>query len=143
MSKDKRTYKIGEVYYMDFGSHENNEQSGLRPGIIFQNNKGNTFSPNVIALPLTTALKKIDMPTHVVLPSADTGLPRNSMVLCENPVCISKSLIGEYITTIPDAYMEKVAVAHVYATASIAFIDPTALLSIWKNAASLNTIGGE
>lgn len=48
--------KIGEVYLMNFGGTES-EQSGWRPGLIFQNNIGNEYSPNVIALPLTTSLK--------------------------------------------------------------------------------------
>lgn len=137
MEKEKRTYRIGEVYYMNFDGH-GNEQNGWRPGVIFQNNIGNVYSPNVIALPLTTSLKKTDMPTHVVLPAQETGLPKDSMVLCENPECISKARVGEYITTIPDNYMEKIAEANIYATAAIAFIDPKSLLLIWQKAAALN-----
>ena len=142
MKGENRTILIGEVYYIDFGIHENNEQGGWRPGVIFQNNTGNRYSPNVIALPLTTALKRQDMPTHVVLPSQKTGLPKDSMVLCENPVCVSKALIGERITTLPEEYMEQIAIAHLYATAAITFIDPSALMYIQKKAAQLNATGG-
>ena len=108
MSSEDRTYKIGEVYYIEING-TNNEQRGCRPCVIFQNNVGNVYSPNIVALPLTTALKKTDMPTHIVLPSKETGLPKDSMVLCENPVCVSKTKIGNYITTLPNEYMMKIA----------------------------------
>lgn len=48
---------IGEVYLMKFNG-EGSEQSGVRLGVVFQNNVGNTNSPNIIALPLTSSLKK-------------------------------------------------------------------------------------
>ena len=75
---------IGEVYYMKFEG-SGNEQNGWRPGVVFQNNVGNAHSPNVIALPMTKVLKKTGQPTHVLVTAEDTGIPKDSMVLCENP----------------------------------------------------------
>lgn len=141
MEKDKRNYKIGEVYFMEFGGR-GNEQRGWRPGVIFQNDIGNAHSPNIIALPLTTAIKKETMPTHVVLHAKETGLPKDSMVLCENPECISKTRIGDYITKIPDSYMEKIAEANIYATSAIAFINPESLMYIWQKASSMVSVKG-
>lgn len=136
MEKEKRSFKIGEVYFMEFCGR-GNEQNGWRPGVVFQNDIGNEYSPNIIALPLTTAIKKAGMPTHVVLPSDETGLPKDSMVLCENPECISKARIGEYITRLPDSYMEKIAEANIYATSAIAFINPESLIYIWQKASTM------
>ena len=130
--------KIGEIYVMYF-SGSKNEQSGWRPGLIFQNNTGNTFSPNVIALPLTTAIKKSYMPTHVIIAAEDSGLKTDSMVLCENPECMSKDRIGRYITTVSDEYMERVAIASLLATSAIAFIKPEALRDLWDRAVALNS----
>lgn len=53
----ERTPQIGEVYLMKF-SGSGSEQVGWRPGLVFQNNVGNSFSPNIIALPLTSSIKK-------------------------------------------------------------------------------------
>jgi mRNA interferase MazF len=114
-----------------------NTQRGWRPGIVFQNNIGNTFSPNIIALPLTSSLKKVNQPTHVVLDAKNTGLFRDSMVLCENPACISKEMVGDYITTIPDHYMKRIAEASLLATSAITYLDKDSLLDIWNRASDM------
>lgn len=132
-----RKMRIGDVYMARFDG-TGSEQSGLRPAVVFQNNKGNAYSPNVIVLPMTTSLKKVDLPTHVVVPARDTGLRFDSMVLCENPECISKDKLGAYITTLPLPYMKKIAAASLVATAAIAFLDMDALQSVWEKASELN-----
>ena len=122
---------------MNFGG-QGNEQKGWRPGLVFQNNLGNQHSPNIIALPLTTSLKKANQPTHVVIPADGTGLVRDSMVLCENPERMSKDRLGNYLTTIPKEYMAKIAVANLLATSAISFIEPDMLLTVWQKALTLN-----
>lgn len=129
--------KIGDIYYMQFGGSLS-EQTGWRPGLVFQNNIGNRFSPNIIALPLTCQLKKSTQPTHVVLLASETGLPRDSMVLCENPERMSKAKIGHYITTLSDAQIASVAKASILASSAVSFLRPEELLSVWSQACSLN-----
>lgn len=131
-----REYRIGEVYLMKFEGMDN-EQKGWRPGVVFQNNTGNAFSPNILAIPLTSSIKKTGQPTHVVVP-ASIGLLKDSMVLCENPERMSKGRIGGYITTIPDKYMREIAIAHLLSTSAIAFIEPEKLLTVWQRAVILN-----
>lgn len=135
---EDRQPRIGDVYLMNFGGH-GSEQKGWRPGIVFQNNLGNKHSPNIIALPLTTSLKKANQPTHVVIPAEGTGLARDSMVLCENPERMSKDRVGSYLTSIPEEYMAKIAVANLLATSAISFIEPDLLLTVWQKAVVLNT----
>jgi len=115
-----------------------NEQGGLRPGLVFQNNLGNLYSPNIIALPLTTAKKKIYQPTHVLLLASETGLKQDSMVLCENPQRMAKDRIGKYLTTLTLEQLSKVAEANILASSAIAFINPDLLLGIWQKASLLN-----
>lgn len=124
---------------MNFGG-TGNEQSGWRPGIVFQNNKGNGASPNIIALPLTTSLKKLYMPTHVLIRAEDTDLRFDSMVLCENPERMSKEKIGAFITKLPEKYMKEVAVANLLATSAISFLDKDTLIEIWEKSAQLNRV---
>lgn len=135
-SEDKHP-KIGEVYMMRFEG-TGSEQAGWRPALVFQNNIGNTYSPNVILLPLTSKLKKSNQPTHVVVPAEGTGLARDSMVLCENPVSVSKDKLGRYLTTLPDEYMSKIAEAHILATSAIAFINPAVILALRDKAEKMN-----
>lgn len=132
-------FKIGEVYYMDF-SGDGSEQVGVRPGVVLQNNIGNKFSPNIIALPLTTVKKKVHQPTHVMIARADSGLPKDSIVLCENPVCLSKTKIKQYITTLPRKYMRWIAEATVIATPVISYVSEEKLIDIWHKALQINSV---
>lgn len=138
MKNEDRTPKIGEVYMVRFEG-TGSEQAGWRPALVFQNNIGNTYSPNVILLPMTSKLKKSNQPTHVVVPADGTGLARDSMVLCENPVSVSKDKLGKYLTTLPAEYLSKVAEAHILATSAIAFISPSVVLTLRARAAKLNS----
>ena len=129
--------KIGDIYLMNFKG-QGNEQKGWRPGLVFQNNLANKYSPNIIALPLTSSIKRVDLPTHVVIPAKGTGLERDSMVLCENPERISKDRLGAYLTSIPSTYMSQVAVANLLATSAISYIELDTLRSVWEQATLLN-----
>lgn len=139
MNKLERAMQIGDIYLMKFNG-SGSEQAGWRPGLVFQNNVGNTYSPNIIALPLTSSVKKTEQPTHVILKAIDTGLKMDSMVLCENPERMSKERVGKYITSLSDEYMKKVAEANLLATAAICFLDIEVLLSVRERAFLLNTV---
>lgn len=134
--RDRNYPLIGEIYLMDF-TGIGNEQQGRRPGIVFQNNVGNMHSPNIIALPITSAIKKTEQPTHVLLPASDTGLHKDSIALCESPQRMSKSRVGKYISKLPDSYMKQIAEANLLATSALAYLDEEAILRTWKAAALL------
>lgn len=134
---NKRIPRLGEIYFVQFGG-SGSVQSGWRPGVVFQNNAGNLHSPNVVMLPLTTSLKKLDMPTHVLLKAHDTGLLRDSVVLCENPQCIPKEQLGKYITRLSDGYMKKIAAASLLASSAISYLDVGTMMTLWQQANSLN-----
>lgn len=131
------TPKIGQVYSMKFDG-SGSEQNGWRPGVVIQNDIGNKFSPNVIAVPLTSAIKKESQPTHVKVLAEDSGLARDSIVLCENPERMSKARIGNYICTLSDAYMEKIAEGSLVATGVVAFLDVETLIAVRNRVASMN-----
>lgn len=128
---------IGDIFMMKFCG-TGSEQQGWRPGLVFQNNKGNKYSPNIIALPLTSSIKKREQPTHVFVSSKDTGLKYDSLVLCENPERMSKDNLGRYITTLSDRYMSQIAEASLIASSAISFISIDRLIEIWETAISLN-----
>ena len=137
MNQNRRAPKFGEVYFMQF-TGEGSEQRGWRPGMVFSNNVGNQHSPNIIALPFTTSLKKLGQPTHVVIPKEVLGLAKDSLVLCENPERMSKDRIGDYLGEVPQPYLSEVAVAGNLASSSVAFLDYDGLISMWERALKLN-----
>jgi len=122
--------KIGEVYLICFDG-KGSVQRGWRPGLIIQNNVGNQYSPNVIALPLTSAIKHVDQPTHVYLPAKNTGLKIDSMVLCENPETVPKDMIKNYITDLPLEYMAAVAKAISRSMPLISFLSRNEMSQMW------------
>lgn len=131
--------KIGDVYVVRFDGC-GSEQSGLRPGVVFQNNVGNAHSPNLIVLPMTSSLKKLSMPTHVLVKASDTELLRDSVVICENPQCISKDRLGRYITRLPAEYMQQIAAANLLATSAISYLELKDLVSLWEKSVRMNSV---
>lgn len=100
--------KIGDVYMMEFYGR-GSAQHGYRPGIVIQNNIGNQNSPNVVAVPVTSSLKRMGQPTHVFLSAKNTGLKYDSLVLCESPMSIPKDKIGNFVASLPRSYMRQIA----------------------------------
>lgn len=73
-------------------------QGGMRPVLIMQNDIGNKYSPTTIIVPLTSELKKTNIPTHEVIEKKDApGLSVDSMALCEQIRTIDKRKIKEKI----------------------------------------------
>lgn len=91
--------KMFDIYYADLSKNTvNSEQGGIRPVIIIQNDIGNKYSPTLIVLPITSEIKKENMPTHCILhKSLKNGLKVDSMVLAEQIRVIDKSRILDYI----------------------------------------------
>ena len=128
---------IGDVYMVQFDG-TGSVQRGFRPAVVFSNNVGNAYSPNVVVLPLTTSLKKANQPTHVILEASSCGLRYTSMVLCENPQSISKSMLGNRISHLGKEEMAKIAAAYLVASSAISFIDFKTLVGMWEQSIRLN-----
>ena len=103
--------KRGEIYYVKLVKQDptSSIQSGIRPIVIVQNNYGNRFSPTIIAVPLTTSLKKIHQPTHVIIEASRPGLSRTSMVLAEQVLTVNKvDITGDLIHTLSEEKMVEI-----------------------------------
>lgn len=120
----KKNVKLGDVFYVEYDGGEGTHlQNGRRPAIVWQNNTGNQYSPNVVVIPITSAIKRLDLPTHVKLPAEESGLPRDSMALCENPMTIPMECLSEYVSHLPKSILSDVAEGSLIASAGIAFLD--------------------
>lgn len=85
----------GDIYYADLSPVVGSEQGGIRPVLIVQNDIGNRFSPTVIAAAITSQRAKANLPTHILLNAADSGLSRDSIVLLEQVRTIDKHRLKE------------------------------------------------
>ena len=83
--------KRGDLFLADLSNTVGCEQSGVRPVLIIQNNKGNRYSPTTIVACLSSKIyTKVKLPTHYLL-SELNGLKYPSMVLCEQIKVIDKN----------------------------------------------------
>jgi mRNA interferase MazF len=85
--------KRGEIYWVDWGEGKGSEQSGSRPALIIQNDKGNEASPNTIIASLTTAPNKL-YPFLVDFTAKESGLNKSGVVDLASIMTISKTRLG-------------------------------------------------
>ena len=79
----ERKIRRGEIYIADLDPVVGSEQGGERPVLVIQNNVGNTHSPTVIVLAITSRCqKKKNMPTHIPIESSDLSM--SSIALAEH-----------------------------------------------------------
>ena len=64
-------YNKYDVIFGEFPDRDGSIQSGYRPGIVIQNNIGNTYSPTLIAIPLTSKIKNLNQVTHMLIECND------------------------------------------------------------------------
>lgn len=101
-------FRKGEIYLFDLADSYINVQSGLRPCLIIQNELGNIYSPTVIVVPITTKLKKTDLPVHVTTENYFMGKKIIEMILCEQILTVPKSRIKKYLRTLDKVTLREV-----------------------------------
>lgn len=91
--------KMFDIYYANLSKNTvNSEQGGIRPVVVIQNDMGNRHSPTIIVLPITSEIKKEDLPTHCILHrTVKNGLRVDSMVMAEQIRVIDKSRLKDKI----------------------------------------------
>jgi mRNA interferase MazF len=99
--------KRGDVYFANLPKIEGSSmQYGIRPVIIFANDKAVKNSSVIQCIPITTKIKREDLPVHAILESG--GLEKISMVLGEQLRPIDKSCLLEKTGTLSEKDMETV-----------------------------------
>lgn len=104
-----RQCKRACIHWVDFGETKGSEQGGIRPAIIIQNDIGNKYSPTVIVCPVSSEIKKKELPTHVYLENWRTyGLTKPSQVITEQIRTRDKAQLGDYIGCVDVDTMNKI-----------------------------------
>jgi mRNA interferase MazF len=99
----------GGVVLCDLNPVMGTEQSGIRPVVILQIDRANSFSPHTIIAPFTTKIRRAQLPSHVFVPADVGGLTQDSVVLCEQIRVIDKKRIIKVLGNLDDSYMKKIA----------------------------------
>ena len=95
MSDQKFNVRQGEIYYADFPETVGSVQKGIRPVVITQNNYLNRNSTTYVCVLVTSQLKRLDLPEHVLLPKLK-GLPKRSMVMAEQRQTVDQKQLLNY-----------------------------------------------
>lgn len=96
--------KRGEIYIADLMEAEGSVQYGVRPVLVIQNDKGNTYAPTVIIAPISSQMRKANFPTHVNV----QGLRCPSFVELEQIQTIDKRRLKKHVGQIDEETQNKV-----------------------------------
>jgi mRNA interferase MazF len=105
------TFLRGELWWASLDPVVGSEQRGRRPVLVLQNDDVSLFTTTVIAIPLTTNLRRSQLPSAVFVPSAGTGLPSDSVVLCHQTRVLDKSRLHARIGVLPADLLHQVEYA--------------------------------
>lgn len=103
--KQKNLIKRGDIWFADLPDMGDSIQYGLRPVLIVSNDMCNKHSSVITVIPLTSVTKKKKQPTHIYIEHSEL---KNSMVICEQIITISKKRIIHKICEIEKDDMNRI-----------------------------------
>ena len=92
--------KRGEIWLADLNPTRGSEQAGTRPVFIFQHDVVNQFTTTVLAIPLTTNLRRAALPSCMRIAQGEGGLARDSVVLCHQLRVLDKARLQRRLGTV-------------------------------------------
>lgn len=98
----------GDVYTCILYGALGCEEGKQRPCLVIQNDKGNSFSPTTIILPISKKKKKYPFQYSLYKKDYDFFDCEENTVLCEQVRCIDTSRVVRYLGTISDKDYEEI-----------------------------------
>jgi mRNA interferase MazF len=83
--------KRGEIWLTNLNPSQGSEQAGIRPVLILQNDTISKYTTTVIAIPLTTNLRRSSLPSCLFIPCGEGGLNQDSVALCHQIRSLDKT----------------------------------------------------
>lgn len=99
----------GDLWWASLPEPVGSEPGYRRPVVILQSDNFNQSRiQTVLGVILTTNLRLADAPGNVLIPSRQTGLPRDSVANVSQVVTINKSFLRERIGPLPGALLRRI-----------------------------------
>ena len=104
-----RIPKQYEVWFAELGDYSGTSvQSGTRPVMVISNDVANRNSPVITVIPLSSKLKKLELPVHIVLTEGDCEMLRDehledSILLVEQITTIDKMVLCSRLCRVTSA----------------------------------------
>ena len=103
--------KRGDIFLANLEPRVGNEQGGIRPVLIVQNNISNNYSPVTIVAAITSKKFKKEFPTNVFLPKKSSKLEKDSTVLLNQIRTIDKKRLIKKISSLDSFILNQVDLA--------------------------------
>ena len=94
------TVQRGSVWLANLNPTRGSEQAGIRPVLVFQNDAINRFTTTVLAIPLTTNLRRAALPSCVRVAQGEAGLESESVLLCHQLRALDKTRLQRQLGTV-------------------------------------------
>ena len=94
------TIKRGVIWLADLNPTRGSEPAGTRPVRIFQNNLINKYPTTILAIPLTTNLRRASLPSCVQILRGEGGLVSDSVALCHQLRVLDKTRLMRKLGTV-------------------------------------------
>ena len=118
---DNRTYRMGDIVLVDIPNNIGHQQGGIRPAVIISNNVGNSVSPTIKVLPITTKRTRSNQPTHVLFKKGTVdGLIKDSTVEAESTWVVNKWQVKKQLGRFSEEQLDRIAYAMVFADPLVA-----------------------
>ena len=102
------TVQRGEIWLANLNPTRGSEQAGIRPVLVFQNDAINRFTTTVLAIPLTTNLRRAALPSCVRVAQGEGGLESESVLLCHQLRALDKTRLQRQLGIVGPATMAAV-----------------------------------
>lgn len=100
--------KRGQIWWADLSEPQASGPGYRRPVLVIQANEFNSSRINtVIVAVITSNLRLADAPGNVLLPRAQSGLPKDSVINVSQILILDKSFLTEQIATLGTSVMRQ------------------------------------
>ena len=101
----------GDIYLADLNPSRGSQQAGIRPVILVQRQNLERFTRTVVVIPVTTNLRRAQVPGTMLIPAGEGGLSQESVALCYQIVVIDKQRLQRQLGTLSAIYLQRLGEA--------------------------------
>lgn len=105
LAKRNDIFQLGEIWYCDMPKEDGSIQYGKRPVLIAS---AEVIDNMVHIIPLTSKMKKLGQPTHVMLRQEESNLKRNSLILAEAETSVHRDYFLDKVGCVSPAKFHEV-----------------------------------
>jgi mRNA interferase MazF len=110
------TIKRGDIWLANLDPTQGSEQAGVRPVMVFQNDKINKFTRTVLTVPLTTNLRRAKLPSCHQIPAGEGGLDKDSVLLGHQLRVLDKSRLYRKLGSVSDQTLASIEAVILFTT---------------------------